>query len=404
MNGQTGAPKDVLKQIIKDLHQGLSLEEAKERFQREVGQISSAEIAALEQSLIEEGVSPEEIKKFCNVHALLFQEALEQSVAAAESPGHPVSLFKQENREIEKITASLKKALAEIEGEEPAAVREKLKAALARLRGLELHYTRKEQLLFPYLEKHGFMGPSKVMWGKDDEIRDLYKEAMKLLGEAESREQLQGLAQGTLAALIEEVEGMIFKEEQILFPTAMEKLSSAEWVEILKESANIGYAFIEQPAEQAQLVRELKHAAPEEATWEAGEVVFPTGRLNLKELTYIIKALPVELTYVDANDRVRFFSDSSSRIFVRTRSIIGRDVHNCHPPQSVELVEKILSSFKEGTRDRAEFWLEVKGRMINIEFVAIRDHEGRYLGTLELTQDITELKSREGERRILDEK
>jgi len=404
VTGQTGAPKDVLKTIIKDLHRGLSLEEAKERFEREVGQISAAEIAALEQSLIEEGVSPEEIKKFCNVHALLFQEALEQSIAAVENPGHPVSLFKQENREIEKITASIKEALAEIEKEEPAAIREKIKAALERLGGLERHYARKEQLLFPYLEKHGFLGPSKVMWGKDDEIRDLYKEALKLLMEAGSREQLQGLARDTLSTLIEEVEGMIFKEEQILFPTAMEKLSTAEWVEILKESDNIGYAFIEQPAGQAQLVRELKHAVPEEAAWEGGEVVFPTGRLNLKELTHILNALPVELTFVDADDKVRYFSDSRSRIFVRTRSIIGRDVHNCHPPQSVELVEKILSSFKDGTRDRAEFWLELKGRMINIEFVAIRDNEGRYLGTLELTQDITELKSREGERRILDEK
>lgn len=395
--------KEVLKAIIMDLHRGLSLEEAKERFRREVGEISSMEIAALEQSLIDEGVPPEEIKQFCNVHALLFREALEKSVTAAESPGHPVFLFKLENREIEKITAGLKETVAEIAAGEAAVTRKKIRALLEQLKGLELHYTRKEQLLFPYLEKYGFLGPSKVMWGKDNEIRDLFKETLAIVDCAATREQLRELAEGPLGALIEEVEGMIFKEEHILFPTSLEKLQAADWVEILAESGNVGYAFIEAPAATEQLVRELQHAAPGQAAWDGERVIFPTGALNLKELTHILNALPVELTFVDADDTVRYFSDSKHRVFVRTRSIIGRKVHHCHPPQSVDLVEKILSSFKEGTRDRADFWLEIKGRMIAIDFFAVRDEAGRYLGTLELTQDITALKSREGERRILDE-
>ena len=395
--------KEALKGILRDLHRGLPVEEAKERFEREVGEISSTEIASLEQSLIDEGVSPEEIKKFCNVHALLFQEALEQTVTGEESPGHPVFLFKLENREIEKMTASLRETMEGAGQGDWLQIRQKIKEQLIGLEGLELHYTRKEHLLFPYLERCGFMGPSKVMWGKDNEIRDLYKETLMKLNQAESPGQLRELIEGTLAALIEEVEGMIFKEENILFPTSMEKLSASDWVDILKESGSIGYAFIENPGETEQLVRELEHAAPKETAWEGGEVAFPTGRLYLKELTHILNALPVELTFVDADDTVRYFSDSRGRTFVRTKSVIGRKVHNCHPPQSVDLVEKILSSFKAGTRDSAEFWLEIKGRMINIEFLAIRDEGGRYLGTLELTQDITELKKREGERRIFDE-
>ena len=398
------AKKEVLKGIINDLHRGLSVAEAKERFELEVGEISSTEIASIEQSLIDEGVSPDEIKKFCNVHALLFQEALERSVSADESPGHPVFLFKLENREIEKITAELKEALAEVHKGNPEAAREQIREQLSRLEGLELHYTRKEQILFPYLERYGFEGPSKVMWGKHNEIRDLYKQASSGLDQADTQELLRELAERTLDTLIEEVEGMIFKEENILFPASLEKLSAADWVEILKESKNVGYAYIERPAETEHLIRELTHAAPAEAVWEEGQISFPTGKLNLKELTHILNLLPVELTFVDAEDTVRYFSDSQSRIFVRAKSVIGRKVHNCHPPQSVDLVEKILSAFKAGTRQRAEFWLEIKGRMINIEFLAVRDEAGRYLGTLELTQDITDLKTRAGERRIFDEK
>lgn len=404
MTENRDAKKDVLKGIIIDLHRGLSVEEAKERFEREVGDVSSSEIASIEQSLIDEGVSPDEIKKFCNVHALLFQDALERSVPGEESPGHPVFLFKLENREIEKITGELKETLAEVAEGKPLAVREKIREQLNRLKGLELHYTRKEQILFPYLERYGFEGPSKVMWGKHNEIRDLYKQASNRLDQADPQEPLREPAESALSILIEEVEGMIFKEEKILFPASLEKLSVADWVEILKESGKVGYAYIEKPAEAERLIHELQHAAPKEAVWDEGQIAFPTGKLNLKELTHILSLLPVELTFVDADDTVRYFSDSQSRIFVRAKSVIGRKVHNCHPPQSADLVEKILSAFKAGTRNKAEFWLEIKGRLINVEFLAVRDEAGRYLGTLELTQDITDLKTRAGERRIFDEK
>lgn len=387
--------KNILKDIILKLHQGLSLEEARKRFEEEIGSITSSEIASLEQSLIDEGLTPDEIKKFCNVHALLFQSALEESVSKEESPAHPVSLFKFENREVEKITGKIKALLNSSEELD----KKQIKQLLTELKDIEIHYTRKEQLLFPYLERYGFLGPSKVMWGKDNEIRDLLKLSISEIDSVDEKRELKNLN-----LLIEEVEGMIFKEENILFPTSLEKLSTNDWIEILKESESVGYAFIEKPKRTDMLIQELKRALIEEPTFKDENIILPTGEIKLNELMSILNTLPVDITFVDKDDTVRYFSESEDRIFLRTRSVIGRKVQNCHPPQSVEVVEKILRSFKDGVRDSVDFWINYKGRLIYIRYFALRDKQGNYLGTLEVTQDITSIKKIEGEKRLLDER
>jgi len=395
--------KEVVKDIILRLHRGLSLEEAKRTFEEEVGSISSTEIAEIEQSLMNEGLSPEEIKKFCNVHALLFQSALEKSISKEEAPIHPVTLFKLENREIEKRTNSLRELADNLDKYGAAEVKDRISRLLEELRGIDIHYTRKEQLLFPSLERHGFYGPSKVMWGKDDEIRDLLKKAISEIDEIEGSSGLEAYIRDVLNPLIEEVEGMIFKEENILFPTSIEKLDVDEWVEILRESDEIGYAFIEKPRETAALIEELKKAVIEEPIIKDNSIIFPTGELRANELMAILNTLPVDITFVDGDDRVRYFSDNGDRIFVRTKSVLGRKVQNCHPPQSLDRVEEILRSFKEGRRRSAEFWINYKGRFVYIRYIPVRDVHGRYLGTVEVTQDITNIKGLEGERRLLDE-
>ena len=175
------------------------------------------------------------------------------------------------------------------------------------------------------------------------------------------------------------------------------------WVEILKESDEIGYLFIEKPRETAALIEELKRAVIEELTIKDGSIIFPTGELRANELMAILNTLPVDITFVDRDDRVRYFSDNKDRIFMRTRSVIGRRVQNCHPPQSVDRVEEILRSFKEGRRSSAELWINFKGRFIYIRYFPVRDVNGRYLGTIEVTQDITDIKELKGKRRLLDE-
>lgn len=396
--------REILKDIILNLHKGTPVEEAKERFMREVGDISSGEIAQLEQGLIDEGLSVDEIKKFCNVHALLFESALRQDIAEEESPTHPVYLFKQENREIEKLAERLENFIAEREKYPPDQFKKELKNLLATLEDIDIHYTRKEQVLFPFLEKHEFFGPSQVMWGKDDEIRGMLKDALSGLAGLQDKESIEVYSTKIIEPLIEEVRGMVFKEEQILFPTALEKLSIDEWAEVFRSSEEVGYCYIEKPVEDRLLSEQLKKAYHEEPmVKDAGAIELPTGVLALAELEQLFNRLPVDITFVDKHDRVKYFSDNPDRVFVRTKSVIGRRVQNCHPPQSVAIVEKILDSFKNGSRDSADFWINLKGRMLFIRYFALRDRDGDYLGTLEVTQDITDIKNLEGERRLLDE-
>ncbi|MBS7644612.1 MAG: DUF438 domain-containing protein [Candidatus Bathyarchaeia archaeon] len=395
--------KEVVKDIILKLHQGLPVNKAKEIFEREVGSISSAEIAEIEQSLMDEGLSPEEIKGFCNVHALLFQSALEKSVSKEEAPIHPVSLFKLENREIEKRVNSLKELRDNVEKYGLAEIKNRIRILLDEMRGIDVHYTRKEQLLFPFLERHGFYGPSKVMWGKDNEIRDLLKRGISGIDGVRDQPGLEVYIKNILNQLIEEVEGMIFKEENILFPTSIEKLDVEDWVEILKESDKVGYVFIEKPKETTALMEELRKAIIEEPVIKDNAIIFPTGELHVNELMAMLNTLPVDITFVDKEDRVQYFSDKKDRIFVRTRSVIGRKVQNCHPPQSVDRVEEILRSFREGRRSSAEFWINFKDRFIYIRYFPVRGIHGEYLGTIEVTQDITDIKELKGERRLLDE-
>jgi PAS domain S-box-containing protein len=391
--------KQIMKDIIRKLHQGLTIEEAKKLFEKEVGTASSTEIAEMEQSLLNEGITPEEIKKFCNVHALLFQSALEKSIVKETSPSHPVYLFKLENRELKKIVDSLKELIKEREKGLPR-IKQKLKDLLNKLKDIETHYARKELVLFPFLEKRGFSGPSKVMWEKDNEVRDLLKQASSSAEKLNKLEDLELFQKNFLAPLIEEITGMIFKEENILYPTSLEKLSANDWVEVLKESDKVGYIFIERPKETEALIKDLKSTLLEEPVIEDNEVMLPTGRFRLKELMAVLNTLPVDITFVDSEDKVRYFSDNKERIFLRTKSVIGIKVQNCHPPQSLEAVEKILKSFKDGKRDKADFWINLEGRSVYICYFAVRDKEGSYLGTLEVSQDLTEIKKLEGEKRL----
>ncbi len=391
--------KEIMKDIIRKLHQGLTIEEAKERFEKEIGTASSTEIAEIEQALINEGISPEEIKKFCNVHALLFQSALEKSIIEETFSSHPVYLFKLENREIEKIADFLKELKEERE-EELSKTKRKLNDLLNELRGIEIHYARKELVLFPFLEKQGLTAPSKVMWGKDNEVRDLLKKAISSVEEIKDIKDLEPYSKNSLDPLIEEVKGMIFKEENILFPTCLEKLSANDWIEILRESEEVGYVFVEKRKETEALVKDLKSALLEEPVFENNEIILPTGKLRLNELMSVLNTLPVDITFVDNEDKVRYFSDSKERIFLRTKSVIGIKVQNCHPPQSLKAVEKILKSFKEGKKDTVDFWINQEGKFVYIRYFAVRDEGGSYLGTLEVSQDLTEIKKLEGEKRL----
>jgi DUF438 domain-containing protein len=232
------------------------------------------------------------------------------------------------------------------------------------------------------------------MWGKHNEVREMLKKASASLATGSPDHR-------ALEALIAETEGMIFKEENILFPAALERINARDWVEILKACDEIGYPFLQRDTLHETLL-EAERLEEQAAAMASGEVALPTGRFSLGELAATLDALPVDITFVDAEDRVKYFSQSKDRVFVRAKSILGRNVGNCHPPQSVHRVMEILDQFRKGARDHAAFWLQTKGRFVSIRYFAVRGPGGKYMGTLEVTQDLTELRELSGERRLLD--
>jgi PAS domain S-box-containing protein len=192
--------------------------------------------------------------------------------------------------------------------------------------------------------------------------------------------------------------GHFHKEGKVLFPTALEVIPEGEWASLRAEFDGIGYCCFTPPPPPA-----TREPAPSQPGLEEGVVELPTGSFSLKELEAVLNALPVDITFVDAQDRVRYFNQAKDRIFVRSKSVIGRTVQNCHPPKSVHIVNRIVEDFKAGRRDVAEFWINLGGRLVYIRYFPVRTPEGKYLGTLEVTQDITNIKAIQGERRLLDD-
>jgi hypothetical protein len=391
-----------LKQIIRRLHEGRGVapEEVRAQLREIVRRTDATEVAAMEQELMAEGVSAEEVRSMCDLHAQVLKDIMEPPAPSDVPPGHPVDTFRRENRALAEVVARARKALEAVSGASggallPAAL--DLRKVLNDLWDVDKHYARKENLLFSVLEKHGVTGPTRVMWGKDDEVRNLLKEAGRGLAEEPPD---PAKIRAAVEAALEAVEGMIFKEENILLPMSMATLSEDDWASIWRDSPRHGWCLVE-PLDGYR--PEPDAASPAEPSLSGVPVLeFPTGTLSLNEMIGLFRTLPVDLTFVDADDRVRFFSEGGNRIFVRSRTILGRKVQNCHPPGSLHVVEKILADFRAGARDAAEFWIDFRGKFVHIRYFAVRDPEGRYLGCLETTQDLTPLRALQGERRLLE--
>jgi DUF438 domain-containing protein len=392
----------VLKELIMELHNGKSPEEVKERFAKLIEGVTPSEISDMEQNLIMEGMPVEEVQRLCDVHAAVFKGSIEEihrPQSPEEIPGHPVHTFKRENREIERlIRERVEPALEDFEGEDSKENLQRLQEALEPLWELDKHYSRKENLLFPYLEKYGITAPPKVMWGVDDEIREQWKAVGNTLAGYKGNLKTVG---EEVRELTQKVLEMVFKEESILFPMALETLTEDEWLAIMEESDEIGYCLTKPQGKwvpQREEARETETIATED---ETGSISFATGSLTPKEINGILNHLPLDITFIDKDDVVRYFSQGKERIFTRTKAAIGRTVQNCHPPASVHIVEKILEDFKAGKKDHEDFWISMGERYVYIRYFAVRDEEGTYIGTMEVTQDIQPIQEIQGEKRLL---
>jgi uncharacterized protein len=352
--------------------------------------------------LIAEGISQAEIQEFCDIHTAVLDGQIDHSMAKLVPPGHPVDTFGKENEALGRVTGRIMQLLERCDALPAEQVGERvleLRALFNELGDVDKHYRRKENLLFPYLEQRGITGPPTVMWGKHDEIREALKSAREALAaSAEAApDELAIVASMLLVPAARAVDDMIMKEEQILLPMCMDTLTDLEWFEIHRQTPEIGFCLYDPQVEWTP--KNLD--APPVAEVQGDSVRMPSGMLTPAELTAILNTMPFDLTFVDADDKVKYFSQGAERIFDRNRAILGRDVRLCHPPSSVNIVDQILDDFKSGKESHAPFWIQMRGMFIHIEYFAVRDPQGKYLGTLEVSQNLTAKRALEGEQRLL---
>lgn len=395
--------KSKLKEVILKLHQGDSPETARQELLENLSNIPYGEVIEVEQELIAEGLPEEEVLSLCDAHSAVLHGNVDLSTSKSIPEGHPVDVLIQENKLLKRLSDNATEEILALKyrrGEDYNEAILRIRGYFNQLMDVDKHYQRKEYLIFPYLEKVGITGPPKVMWGKHDEIRDLLKGSIEILQTAElTPEDLQASAEIILLPALKGVFEMTIKEEEILFPMLMDTLADGDWYEIQKQSLEIGYCLYD-----PQVAWKPAGIEPENINAlqkEGGNIQLPTGGFTAEELLSILNTVPFDMTFVDRNDKVKYFSQSSERIFQRNRAILNRDVRHCHPPASAHIVDKILEDFRSGRQNRAPFWINMKGKMIHIEYFALRNEAGEYLGTLEVSQDLTGYRALEGEQRIL---
>ena len=406
---KSGERTEKLKGYLRRLGAGEDLESVRADFAREFGEVDASEIMKAEQELMQEGTPLTEVQKLCDLHSALFHGATrEEKIANAEKaveaslkkqqidelraqrdaypqadysnkkeraavlaaiPGHPLQTLTRENDALGGVLESL--SAAQSDGGDPSEL-------LAKLRELSVHYAKKGDLLYPLLKvKYGINGPSDVMWTVDDEIRDELAALAKTTDHGEDWHT-------RLAAVCQRAEEMIYKEQNILFPICAVNFTEDEWRGIYRDAKDYAVCFgveseIWEKAENAQGA--AASAVPD------GEIVMPGGHITVEQLTALLNTIPGEITFVDADNINRFFNEGP-KVFKRPGMAIDREVFSCHPPKIEPMVRSIIDDFRAGRRDSVPVWMEKGGRTMLVTYYAVRDHEKRYLGTMEFVQDM----------------
>ncbi len=392
--------KEALKEVIKRLHAGETVEDLKSEFGHAIQGATAGDIADAERALISDGVSVGEIQRLCDLHVAVFRDSLDEEPAPESLPGHPVFTFRMENEVTMRLLEAMEDTLIDWQDGEDGAL-ESLRNQAVNLAAIEKHYSRKENLLFPFLEKKNFEGPSQVMWGVDNEIRAQIKAfTQHINGDEPEVEE----ATSQLLELSQNIQEMIYKEEKILFPEALNRLTEGEWGQIRAQEEEIGYFNVTPRDSWKPSEEETPEAQELPMKMDADGLIFlSTGALTQEQINLMLTHLPVDVTFVDEHDHVRYFTQGRERIFDRSPAIIGREVTKCHPPQSVHKVQVILDDFRSGKRDVAEFWIEMAGQFIHIRYFALYNDQGEYKGCIEVSQNVTGIRALEGEKRLLDD-
>lgn len=398
--------KAQIKEAIRQLHAGVPPEKVKEKFRHVLEGTDSLEIAKIEEELAKEGMKREEMRKLCDVHMAIFKEQLEKQQPKLQ-PSQPISILIEEHKiilkKVEQLLSQANKMQKVTDIRYAITEIHEIEHLAEDFTDSEKHYLREENVLFPYLEKHGITEPPAVMWIEHNEIKELKKKLHTLIMDVEEvnfqnfKDQLWETAK-TLSKLLQ---NHFYKENNVLFPAAMSTVTPKEWIDIRQEFDEIGYCCFT-PPELINIIPKTEMAQAQAQKASEGKLQFETGTLTKKQLDGVLNALPIDITFVDADDTVRYFNKPEERLFVRTKAVLGRKVHKCHPQKSLHIVSKIVEAFKNGEKNVAEFWITLNNRFIYIRFFAVRDAKGKYLGTMEVVQDLTEIKNLQGERRLLD--
>jgi hypothetical protein len=396
--------KSQIKEALRQLHDGVPPEQVKDKFRGVFEGTDSLELAKIEEELAKEGIRREDMRKLCDVHMAIFKEQIEKQNPNLK-PSQPISILMGEHKimtqKAEELVVLANKILKISDMRYVSEDIHQVEHLANDLADSDKHYLREENVLFPMLEKHGITEPPALMWMEHDEIREQKKKLQALIKEinqanfASFKDQLWETAK-TLGNLMP---SHFFKENNILFPAALSVITPQEWLDIRKEFDAIGYCCFTPPD---LVLAPHEQVFQEQVPTPRGIMQFENGSLTKEQLNSLLDALPVEITYIDENDTVRYFNKPEKVIFVRTKAIIGRKVQNCHPAKSLDTVNRIVESFKKGTRNSAEFWITLGDRLVYIRFFATRDAQGKYLGTLEVVQDVADIQKLQGEKRLLD--
>ncbi|MBC8059593.1 MAG: PAS domain-containing protein [Clostridiaceae bacterium] len=394
------------------LREKISLEEAKKRMKASFDKITAEEFAIGEQHLQEYGITDDLLAEKMEDLLKIFEGIL-VSTELKLPKGHPIRTYMDEADQIKKVLADMEDLLVKI------FIKNQWLELYDKLSEISIHFSRKQNQLFPALERKGFDKPSKIMWTLDNNIKDIIRKSKDLLQQDNDKDFLS-----IQPEVIEMIQDMMVKEIEILFPTSIELLDAEDFAEMRSSDDEIGYCLIDNPpafkAEglsednrssdnnldgNKELLKDLarvlqKHGISSEVK-EHEVLNVSQGLLTLKQINLIFKHLSVDLSYVDEKDIVKFYSDTKHRVFPRSAGVIGRAVQNCHPRESVANVEKIIAAFKSGEHNEAEFWLEMGGKFIYINYTAVRDDQGNFKGVLEMMQDVTHIRSLSGSQTLV---
>ena len=393
----------------------ISLEEARKALKDRVQHLAPYEIAIIEQEMVEE-TEDECIKEDIQAMLEVFQDVL--VTKDQELPeNHPISCYRRENAKMKELLLSVEDLV------QYPLIKNQWLELYEDLLKFKIHLSRKQNQLYPVLEKKGFTRPTTTMWTLDDFIRDEISECYNLLLEDKEEEFI-----GKQAELVADVRDLMDKEENILYPTSLEMINEEEFRYMAEGDREIGFAYISVQADKSGNSASASSSASastagaplsglssapgfaEELAGLLGKYGFNnkeeklnvrTGQLTLEQINLIYQHMPVDLSYVDENELVCFYTDTKHRVFPRSKNVIGRDVKNCHPKASVHIVEEIIKKFRSGEQDKAEFWINKPDLFIYIIYYAVRDENGKFRGVLEMMQDCTHIRSLQGSQTLL---